>query len=131
MWLLSPASIRYSQDGITASFANGTRIDNAARALVRDPSGADKYDPIRITSRKGKYISLDNRRLWVFRHAGIPACRVRWASDVEVRQSTHFDSPEGTAFVGVRLGKSLDPKGLVPASIPKGFVKKHADYTYM
>jgi len=131
IWSLDPNKIRYSQDGITKTFTNGTRIDDAARTLAGSPGSVGRYPAIKITKRKGRYISLDNRRLWVFKHAGVAQCPVVWATAQEVKDSTHFDSPEGTAFVGVREGSTLSMQGLVPAPIPPGFKKKYDTYTYI
>lgn len=130
-WSLDPKKIRYSQDGIDATFSDGRRIDDVARQLIREPNKNAGLDAILITKRQGVYISLDNRRLWAFKHAGRATCPVKWATPEEVAASTHFDSPKGTAIVGVRNANNLSTKDLVLPDIPKNFVKKFDTYRYV
>ncbi len=104
VWWMNPATIRYSQNTISPTFGSGGKITDAARALLASPAKVDAFPPLLLIKRKGgKIISLDNRRLWVFKHAGVPLCRVRWASAAEyaVQKKKMTAGDTGSAFIGV------------------------------
>lgn len=70
-----PAMIRYSQDSIAGTFTNGTPLIDVADDLRARRIRADKFPPIQIIQLRTKngaflFVSVDNRRLWVFRTAG-------------------------------------------------------------
>jgi hypothetical protein len=123
-WWADPKSIRYSQDSISAKFANGTAVDSAARSLRKTPKNVDDYPPLLLRKRKGgKLVSLDNRRLWVFKHAEVPLCKVRWISDDEWKaQSWKMTAGDlGSAFIGVKGPPILDMKDLPTFTPPSSF----------
>lgn len=71
--------------------------------------------PLRIIDRGGHLISLDHRRLWVFKHADVTLVPVRRASDQEMNdESFKFTSAQtggqelGAGYVGVKgMEKSM------------------------
>ena len=80
VWWTNPKTIRYTQNTISAKFTNSTRIDSAARSLKKNKAKIDDCPPLLLRKKGGKLMSLDNRRLWDFKHAEVPLCKVRWAS---------------------------------------------------
>ena len=126
VWWSNPATIRYTQNTISAKFTNGTAVDSAARSLKKTPAKIDEWPPLLLRKKGGKLMSLDNRRLWVFKHAGVPLCKVRWASDDEWKaQSWKFTASgaEGSAFIGVKGPPILDMKDLPTFTPPASFTR--------
>lgn len=129
LWL-DPMKIRYSQDSIDGTFSTGGKIDDAARDLKRDLTKVGNWPSLNITKRQGRYVSLDNRRLWVFKHAGVALAPVVMATAQEVTdQNWKFTAGSGgAAFIGVRSAISLT--NLTPANLPRNFAKKNQLWNY-
>ena len=126
VWWTNPKTVRYTQDTISAKFTNGTPVDSAARSLKKNPAKIDDFPPLLLRKKGGKLMSLDNRRLWVFKHAEVPLCKVRWASEAEwLAQKWKFTASgaEGSAFIGVKGPPILDMKEL-PTFAPPGTFPK-------
>jgi hypothetical protein len=127
VWWMSPATIRYSQDSISPTFKNTTKITDAARALLASPTKVDAYPALLLIKREGgkKIISLDNRRLWVFKHAGVPLCKVRWASagEYEAQRQKMTAGKTGSAFIGV-TGLKPDMSKLPVFTPQPGYTRK-------
>ena len=71
-------------------------------------------------------MSLDNRRLWVFKHAEVPLCKVRWASETEweaQKKKMTASGADGSAFIGVKPPPILDMKDLPTFAPPGTFTK--------
>jgi hypothetical protein len=71
---LAPSEIRYSQDSISNSFGDSTHhagqyIGETLDEIIRNPDTADRIPNISVFSKDGTWITLDNRRLWVFKKA--------------------------------------------------------------
>ena len=71
---LAPSEIRYSQDSIYNSFGDSTHhagqyIGETLDEIVRDPDTANLIPNISVFKIGGKWFTLDNRRLWVFKKA--------------------------------------------------------------
>ena len=71
---LAPSEIRYSQDSISNSFGDSTHhagqyIGETLDEIVRDPDTANLIPNISVFKIDGKWFTLDNRRLWVFKKA--------------------------------------------------------------
>jgi hypothetical protein len=71
---LAPSEIRYSQDSISNSFGDSTHhagqyIGETLDEIVRDPDTANLIPNISVFKIGGKWFTLDNRRLWVFKKA--------------------------------------------------------------
>ncbi|KAH3869877.1 hypothetical protein DPMN_033050 [Dreissena polymorpha] len=70
---LNPAEIFYSQDSINNRFRNGHRntyIGDTLDDLISGNLNINNIDPMTVTQIPGlnKWVSLDNRRLWVIHH---------------------------------------------------------------
>jgi RHS repeat-associated protein len=66
---INPATVRFSQDSISATFKDGSKVNELAQALRSGATKADQIPAIRLVERDGKLYSLDNRRLEAFRRA--------------------------------------------------------------
>ena len=64
---MKPSNIYYSQDSIKDKFDNGYTIYGTYNACVKHTFVIDKIPTIRVCQIGGKFYTLDNRRLWVFR----------------------------------------------------------------
>ncbi|XP_045213512.2 uncharacterized protein LOC123564200 [Mercenaria mercenaria] len=64
---LSPDDIRFSQDTIAATFANGKAIGKTLDALVRMEVFITEIPPISVAKENGVFFTRNNRRLWVYK----------------------------------------------------------------
>lgn len=95
---VEPHLIRYSQNTIGSTFKDGSTIEALAEDLRSGRIRPSDVSPIRIFERRGKLFTLDNRRLWAFRSAGL-AIPYRTATEQEIRsQAWKFTTrTEGTS----------------------------------
>lgn len=91
VFLMDPATIRFSQDSISAYFKDDSSVESLANSLKTGSVKADAVQPILLVERrqKGKprLITLDNRRLWAFKEAG-KSVRCRWATPKEIEANS-------------------------------------------
>ncbi|WP_253938791.1 polymorphic toxin-type HINT domain-containing protein, partial [Hahella sp. HN01] len=86
--LINSNEIRFSQDSISENFTNGTSV-RALRDKLKK-GGTVNVPPIRIFEADGVLFTLDNRRLWAYRNAGVPI-ETRPATAAEIdRESWKF-----------------------------------------
>jgi RHS repeat-associated protein len=98
----SAKTVRFSQDGYSASFGNGGCVNELAYHLKDSPAFAAKIEPIRLVRFKdlpsdvqtkltaqgansNMVFSLDNRRLAAAKQAGVDV-NSRWATSEEIRK---------------------------------------------
>jgi len=67
----NPHDINYTHDSISSHFATGESIFNVAGELSVGYLTPDDFPPIRVVSLHSEWYSLDNRRLWCFKRAGV------------------------------------------------------------
>ena len=84
--LVDPKTIRFSQDSIKGTFRDGRSVQDLAAGLKDGSIKPGDVPAIRIVERNGQLISIDNRRLWAFREAGVPI-RTRPATAQEILQA--------------------------------------------
>ena len=65
--ILSPSEIRYSQNSIRGTFSCGKDLDETVEHLLKGEITVDDIPKIGVAEKDGKYYSMDNRRLWVFK----------------------------------------------------------------
>ena len=118
MLYLKPSNIFFSQNQISATFGKWNRHRNKRIGETLDDlcDGLCKIsniEPIKVVKKDGKWVTIDNRRLWVFHHleaAGkcekIPVEEVQYCSTTHGRK---FDSTNGG--ISVRIIKGRDPGG--------------------
>jgi RHS repeat-associated protein len=68
---MDPSKIRFAQDSISSTFRNGNTLEVTVNDLKSGKISPDNFPPIRIFEKNGNIFSLDNRRLQVFKEAGI------------------------------------------------------------
>jgi len=77
---LDPADIRFTQDSISSTFRDGSSIDDLIEGLKNGTISADEIPTIRVFEMDGKIYSLDNRRLYAFKKAGVRRINVEWVN---------------------------------------------------
>lgn len=102
VFLMDPATIRFSQDSISAYFKDESSVESLASSLKAGRVKADDVQPIMLVQRKQKgkprLITLDNRRLWAFKEAG-KQVRCRWATPEEITANLFkFTAGNGSKF---------------------------------
>ncbi|XP_060567916.1 uncharacterized protein LOC132726597 [Ruditapes philippinarum] len=65
---LYPSEIFYSQESISCHFSGGNLIGETLDELCEGRLNVSDIDPISVTKVNGRWITQNNRRLWVFRH---------------------------------------------------------------
>lgn len=75
--MLNPLEISYTQDSISASFADGRSIYDAAKSLNNQTMRITDFPMINVFEHAGRYFSKNNRRLWAFRNSGVRFAPVR------------------------------------------------------
>lgn len=120
---VNPKTILYSQDDINHIFEDGRNVNELKHRLKNDPSYAHQIEPIRKVrmhhlpddlqvklksqgAHKDSVFSLDNRRLYAAKEAGISKIPSRWATPAElasIRLERRFTKKNG--------GKSIKSRG--------------------
>ena len=102
--MLSPQSIRFSQNSVQATFKDGRSIEEVAAGLRSGRINPNEVPPIRLVERDGKLFTLDNRRLEAFRRAQV---------EVPARMATPREIAEaGWKFTTQNDGESIRIRGL-------------------
>lgn len=116
----SPKTIRYSQNGYSASFGNGENVNSLAYRLQADPAYAKQVEPIRLVRfndlpknvqdklseqgvKSNMVYSLDNRRLAAAKQANV-GVNTRWATLEEIQKEATL-----RRFSTTDAGKSICP----------------------
>lgn len=64
---LKPSDIMYSQKSIGNKFKNGIQIGDVLDDIMEDKLSISKLPTIKVKNINGRYVSSDNRRLWIFK----------------------------------------------------------------
>lgn len=64
---MKPSEIYFSQDSIKNTFDNGQSIHDTLKKCQEDPMAIHQIPTMRVCMKNGKWFTLDNRRLWIFR----------------------------------------------------------------
>jgi hypothetical protein len=81
---LDPADIHFTQKSIGERFSNGRSIYSTVKQLQRGEIEAEDFPPIHVFCFDDCWWSLDNRRLWTFKNAGLNSIPVKV---VEINES--------------------------------------------
>lgn len=100
---IDPLLVRFCQNSIRDTFRTGGTVDALVLALRSGGVEPQQVPPIRIFELDGKLYTLDNRRLWAFREAGV-SISYRKATEQEVRE-------EGWKFKLVGDGWTIRVRG--------------------
>lgn len=101
--LINPSDVGYTQDSISPNFKDGSDVKSLILKLKEGIITADDVDPIRIFEMNGKLMSIDNRRLYAFKKAGVNI-RYRWATKKEI-SSRRISTKDNGETIKVRKGK--------------------------
>jgi hypothetical protein len=63
--------IAFSKGFVYSAFSNGSSLCDVQRALEEGTIGVNAFPPLRVVLHEGRWVALDNRRLHVFKHAGV------------------------------------------------------------
>ncbi|KZL12451.1 DUF6862 domain-containing protein [Pseudovibrio sp. Ad26] len=90
---LNPSSVRFTQNSIGAKFSDGRSVDDLIIGLRNGSVDPSSLPPIRTFEANGQLFSLDNRRLYAYRQAGVdvptvPATAAEIARDARFKFST-------------------------------------------
>ena len=120
---VSPKTILFSQDSINIIFEDGRNVNSLIHRLINDPAYINEVEPIRKVrlrdlpanvqdrllsqgAHKDSVFSLDNRRLYAAKKAGISKIPSRWATQEELAKinlDRRFSTRNG--------GKSIRTRG--------------------
>jgi len=81
---VSPGSLRFTQLDIAAHFQKpyqDTTIEEAVTMILGGVKAPSDFGKLRVVRYDGEFWSLDNRRLWVFRKAGVDTVTVCESED--------------------------------------------------
>ena len=81
---LTSKDIRFTQDSISATFKDGSSVDDLINGLKSGKISPNDVPAIRIFEKDGVIYSLDNRRLYAFKEAGIDNINYVWATPKEI-----------------------------------------------
>lgn len=102
---MKPSEIYYSQDSIKEKFDNGHTIYSTLSVCKKHQYVINKIPRMRVCKKDGKWYTLDNRRLWVFRKLEADG----HIKDVKVTQvskdrlpAEKFTTKNGGESVGIR-----------------------------
>ena len=101
----NPNDIRFGQDSINRNFSDGRSVQSTIDGLKSGRIRPGDLPAIRVTIRNGQRVTLDNRRLFAAREAGV-SVRTRSATAAEVRgaeaQGKFSAGPSGGNTIRVR-----------------------------
>ncbi|GLJ09099.1 hypothetical protein SUGI_0101780 [Cryptomeria japonica] len=90
-----PDNLRFTQDSIKNRFKKPYEyqsIDETVDQIGNNQLSPAVLMPLRVVQHKSVLWSLDNRRLWVLRKAGVPTVKVIWVQKNVNRRSEDFFS---------------------------------------
>jgi hypothetical protein len=100
---LKANEVRFTQNSIKSTFKNGDSVDALIQGLKSGNVSANDIPAIRIFEKDGIFYSLDNRRLYAFKQAGIENFRSVWATAEEIaNEAWKFTTKNGGTSIIVR-----------------------------
>ena len=100
---VDPQDIRFSQDSISSRFKNGNSVSDTIDKLKTGELTAKDFPNIRVVKRDGKLYTLDNRRLYCFKEAGLESIPVIFASlKEELKEAFKFSTRNDGVSIQVR-----------------------------
>ncbi|MBU7008876.1 peptidoglycan-binding domain-containing protein, partial [Phosphitispora fastidiosa] len=99
---LDAASIRFTQDSISATFKDGRTVDQLTNGLRSGTIAPNSVPSIRIFEQNGNLYTLDNRRLYSFQQAGVPVPYRMATLDEILNESWKFTSKNDGVSIIVR-----------------------------
>jgi len=102
--LANPSSIRFTQSSISATFKDGTPIQETVNALRSGAISPSSIPPIRVFEQNSTIYTLDNRRLFVSGQAGVPVNITPASAEEVAKESWKFTTPNNGCIVCVKGG---------------------------
>ncbi len=122
---VNPKNIFYSQDSIKDTFRDGTTLQDTIAAMKVNPKIAENIEPIRIIkledlptniqkrlkgqgANEGDYFSLDNRRLYAAKEAGVDNINARMVTAKDLRRvdlNERFSTKNAGRSIEIRCTK--------------------------
>ncbi|MEU7012481.1 RHS repeat-associated core domain-containing protein [Streptomyces sp. NPDC046385] len=99
---ISPKAVRFSQDSISGSFSDGRSLSQAIDDLAAGRKTANDFPAIRVFQQDGKLYTLDNRRLYVFKEAGVSINFTRAIAEEVAGQSWKMTTRNDGTSIRVR-----------------------------
>ncbi|XP_045206644.1 uncharacterized protein LOC123558865 [Mercenaria mercenaria] len=100
---LWPSEINYSQDSISCHFSNYKLIGETLDDLCESRLSVSDIVPISVKKINGRWVTWDNRRLWVFRHLErLGKCKKIPVNNMAYIPESHMTSKCGGRDVEVR-----------------------------
>eukprot|EP01018_Ginkgo_biloba_P037764 Gb_35121 [translate_table: standard] len=91
--VVCPDNLRFTQDSIACKFRppyDQVRIDDAAERIQKGVLSASQFRMMNVVRHNGILWCFDNRRLWVFRKAGVKSVTVNIAASDYCERSELF-----------------------------------------
>ena len=103
---VDPSTVRFTHDSVSPTFSTGEDVFDVIRKLKNGDKLPDEFPPIRIHLRDGKWYTLDNRRLYVMKEAGVSKIKtvVATAEEVAKEWDSKFTTENDGCSVRVRSG---------------------------
>lgn len=99
---INPATVRFTQNSISSTFKNGSKISDMVKGLRSGAIKSEDVPPIRLVKMDGKLYSLDNRRLEAFRQAEVKV-PYRMATQEEAEaEAWKFTTQNDGALIRIR-----------------------------
>lgn len=95
-------AIRFTQDSIGRTFKDGGDVDDLILKLRSGQVKPDSLPPIRIFEKEGKIYSLDNRRLYAAKQAGVNVKTVGATEEEIAREAWKFTTKTDGVGIVVR-----------------------------
>lgn len=103
---IDPQKVRFVQDSIKSEFKDGKKLKDAVDALKNGKMKVDEFPPIRIFNQDGKIYSLDNRRLEVFKQAGVSKIPYQRATEQELTKELPYKFTTTNDGISIKIRDS-------------------------
>lgn len=94
--MMDPTHIRYTKDSIRSRFGDGKRVDDTKHALQSKEISPHRIPPINVFPWKGVVHTEDNRRLFVFKNAGLKRVPVQLTTRENIDSRKFTTTNDGT-----------------------------------
>lgn len=104
---LRPSDIFFSQETIPNRFEDGRLIGDKLDDLVKENMKIEEIRIIRVKNIHGRWFTLDNRRLWVFRNFQKIRLQSYSGTVIPVLVWDRFESQEQLIFAATNTGEDI------------------------
>lgn len=104
---LKPSEILYSQSSIADKFRNGLQIGEVLDDIMEDRLSISRLPTIEVMCIDGRYVSSDNRRLWLLKQLE----RLRRVNEVNVKTTRRICRRKSARTIDVKI-RGRGPGGI-------------------